>query len=259
MLANDDVTRFERAADRVASLSTEVDSLLAGEVRIGNLVLEQIVPVRELLIANADELKALARSMRSMNLLALNVLASANSMPLARGIGALGGMTSEAAEGVLSLERELTERFAGLGESLQSQAAVIAADVQRVEACRGELLEHRPNEAFRSSRRTQYDEVARLGQEARQLQQKTEALVQSLKFVDQGRELLGDLDVTIDLLLDLYPKSNTPFDLKAASAGYTMKQQHETHAKVSGDGNQDSGPLPEPAAGQELGENVELF
>ena len=259
MLADDEVTRFETAADRIASLSTEMDGLLGGEAKIGNLILAQIVPVRELLIANDDELKALARSMRSMKLLALNVLASAHKMPLARGIGALGTMTSDAAEGVLSLERELTERFAGLGESLQSQAAVITTQVQGVESCQVGLLEHRPNEAFRNSRRTQYVEVTRLSQEARQLQQKTEVLLQSLKFVDQGTALLGDLDGTINLLLGLYPESKTPFDLEAASLGYTMKQQHDAHAAMSGDGNQDSGPVPEPSAGQELGDNVELF
>jgi hypothetical protein len=102
-------------------------------------------------------------------------------------------------------------------------------------------------------------EVTRLGQEARQLQETTETLVQSLKFVHEGTELLGELERIIGLLLTLYPKSGKPFDLQAAAAGYTMWEQHEAHAMVSGETNDAHGRLTAPAAGENYGDNVELF
>jgi hypothetical protein len=60
------------------------------------------------------------------------------------------------------------------------------------------------------------------------------------------------------LLLTLYPKSQKPFDLDAASAGYTMREQHEVHAMVSG-APASGAPPPKPAEGQGYGANVELF
>ena len=119
-------------------------------------------------------------------------------------------------------------------------------------------MAHLPDDAFRNSRRIQYEEVHRLSQEASQLTQKTKALVQSLKFVDEGTELFGDLDQTLGLLLDLYPKSDTPFDLDAA-AGYTMREQHDAYAMISGEAAKTHRWLTEPAEGQALGDNVELF
>jgi hypothetical protein len=258
-LGGDEVTKFENVVDRIASLGSEVAGLLAGDLQIGNFVLAQIDPVGELLKANRNELEALAVSMRSMKRLALNVLVSANKIPSARGIGVLGALTSEAAETVLKLERELNERFTKLSASLQSQADVILKNVQVVELCRRGLVALRPDDSFRNSRRTEYGEVARLSQEAGQLQTKIEVLVQSLKFVDEGTRLLEELDVTLNLLLALYPKSDKPFDLDAASAGYTMREQHEAHAAVGGKAEKVHGKLTEPAEGQDYGENVELF
>jgi hypothetical protein len=83
--------------------------------------------------------------------------------------------------------------------------------------------------------------------------------VQSLEFVDEGTELLGNLDGTINFLLALYPKSEKPFDLDAASAGYTMQEQHDAHALASGGDAESQARPAEPAEGQEYGSNVELF
>lgn len=240
---DDEITRFEKATDHIAFLNSELDGLLAGGAKIGNLVVEAIVPVRELLSANRDDLETLARAMRSMNLLAFNVLISADRVPASRAIAALGAMTSEASESVLSLEKELTERFAGLGDALQSQAAAITASLERVESRRAELMDHRPDATFRNSRRLQRAEVTRLRQEARQLKEATEALVQSLKFVHEGTELLAELDGAIGLLLTLHPKSRKPFDLQAASAKYTMCEQREVHDMVTGETNDVHGKL----------------
>ena len=242
---DDEVTRFEEATDHIASLNSELDGLLAGGARIGNLVVNAIVPVRELLRANRDDLETLARAMRSMNLLAFNVLISADRIPSSRAIAALGAMTSEASESVLSLEKELTVRFAGLGDALQSQAAAIASGLEDVDSRRTELMDHRPDATFRNSRRLQRAEVTRLSQEARQLKEATEALVQSLKFVREGTRLLDELDRAIGLLLSLHPKSRKPFDLQAASAGYTMWEQREVHDMVSGETNEVHGRLTE--------------
>jgi hypothetical protein len=254
---DDEVKKFETAVDHLASLSAEVAGLLAGQVKIGNFVLAQVGPIRELLSAHSSELEALARSMKK---LAFNVLIGAEKMPSARGIGALGTWTSEAAERVLKLERELNEQCGRLGATLQSQAAAITTDMQGVESCWGGFMVHRSNDSLRNSRRIEYDEVTRLSQEAHRLQEKTETLVQSLRFVDEGIGLLGDLDVTLDFLLALYPKSEKPFDLDSASAGYTMQEQRDVHAMVSGEEAEDArAPLAEPAEGQEFGENIELF
>ena len=253
---DDEVEKFEAAVDRMASLSTEVAELLAGEEKMGTFVLTQIDPIRERLATNSRELEVVARSMKR---LALNVLIDAEKMPSARGIGVLGVWTSETAEGILELSRDQNEQFAQLGATLQAQATVIAADIQEVASCRGTLMAQRAIDSLRSSRRIEYAEFAGLSQDAAQLRTKTEKLVQSLEFVDEGIELLGNLDGTINFLLALYPKSEKPFDLDAASAGYTMQEQHDAHALVSGGDAESQARPAEPAEGQEYGSNVELF
>jgi hypothetical protein len=254
---DDEVKKFEEAVDRLASIGAGVAELLAGEMKIGNFVLRQIDPIRALLSAKSGELEALARSMKR---LALNVLIGADKMPSAPGIGVLGGWTSEAAERVLKLETELNDQFTRLGTTLQTQAVAIAANVQGVESCRGGLIVHRPDDSLRNSRRIEYVEVSRLSIKARQLQEKTEALLQSLKFVDEGTRLFQDLDDILDFLLDLYPKSEKPFDLNSASAGYTMQEQHDVHAMlVGGEARNDCAPPAAPVEGQDYGANVELF
>ena len=81
------VEGFEDAVDRLASLSAEVAALLAGEAKMGNFVVTQIDPIREMLNANSRELEVVARSMKR---LALNVLVDAHKIPSARGLGVLG-------------------------------------------------------------------------------------------------------------------------------------------------------------------------
>jgi len=258
--AEDQVKMFEKAVDRLASLSAGVAELLDGETKIGQLVLTQIEPIGELLRANSVELAALARSMKRLKRLALNVLVSADKMPSAQGIGVLSSWTSEAAERALKLANELDEQFAQLGTTLQSKAAGIIADVQTIEACRDGLLMPRADDKLRNSRRIEFDEVGHLGKKARQLQEKTEGLLQSLKFVDEGSSLLGELDALLDFLLTLYPKPQKPLDLDAAAAGYTMQEQHAVHATVMGGLEQIAhGRLTEPVEGQDYGANVELF
>jgi len=256
---DDDVTRFERATDYIVSLNRELDQLLEDGSKIGYLVVEAIIPVRELLSANRDELENLARTMRSMKLLALNVLISAGRMPSSKALGALGTVTSDASASVLTLERELTGRFARLGEALQSQAAGISDAVQVVESYRTGLKNHRPDEDFRNSRRLQRAQVTQLGHEARDLRKTAEDLLRSLQFADQGAELLGELDETIHLLLTLHPKATKPFDLHAAAAGYTMSEQHEAHAILVGGMKPVPARLTQPAEGEDFGDNVELF
>jgi hypothetical protein len=250
------VEGFEEAVDRLAALSAEVAALLAGEAKMGNFVLTQIDPIREMLTANSRELEVVARSMKR---LALNVLVDAHKIPSAPGLGVLGVWTSEASDDVLKLARDQNDQFSQLGATLQSQAGVITADVQKVESCRSALMAETVTDSLRNSRRTEFAVVSRLCQEAVQLQKKTETLLRSLKFVDEARGLLDDLDVTIELLLTLYPKSDRPFDLDAASAGYTMQEQHDVHALVSGGEADNRAPLTKPAEGQDYGANVELF
>jgi DNA repair exonuclease SbcCD ATPase subunit len=256
---DDDVSRFERATDHIISLNSELDALLEQGAQIGYLVMAAVVPIRELLSANREELENLARTMRSMKLLALNVMISAGRMPSSKALGALGTQTSEGSASVLALERELTGRFAKLSDALQSQAAAIHDAVDAVEVYREGLKSHRPDEDFRNSRRGQRAEVTKLAEEARRLQKAAEALVQSLKFVDEGTGLLAELDETIDVLLSLYPKSEKPFGIEAHSAGYTMLEQHEAHAMLSGGTRPVVERLTVPAEGQEYGDNVELF
>ena len=254
--SDDRVVGFEEAIDRLASLSAEIAALLAGEVKMGTFVITQIDPIREMLNANSRELEVVARSMKR---LALNVLVDAHKIPSARGLGVLGVWTSEVSDDVLKLATDQNEQFAQLGATLQSQVGVIIADVQKVESCRAALMAETVTDSLRSSRRTEHVAISHLCQEAVQLQEKTETLLRSLKFVDEGRELLDDLDVTIELLLTLYPKSDKPFDLDAASAGYTMQEQHDVHALVSGEKAETGAPLAKAAEGQDYGANVELF
>jgi hypothetical protein len=181
-------------------------------------------------------------------------------MPTALGIGVLGAWTSEASERVLSLAKELNAQFTQLGSSLQSQASAIAADVEGIEATRGGLLMPRADDKLRNSRRIEFDEVTRLNEKARQLQVKTQRVLQSLRFVEEGTKLLEDLDAILDFLLALYPKPEKPLDLEAASAGYTMQAQHAVHATVfGGEETKVLGRVTEPAEGQDYGANVELF
>jgi len=160
---------------------------------------------------------------------------------------------------VLKLASNQNEQFAQLGTTLQSQASGMVAEVQKVESCRVALMTQTVTASLRNSRRTEYVVVSRLCQEAVQLQRKTEGLLRSLKFVDEARGLLDDLDGSIELLLTLYPPSEKRFDLDAASAGYTMQEQHDVHALVCGGEAENRAPLPEGAEGQEYGANVELF
>jgi hypothetical protein len=256
-LASSDVQvrEFEKAVDRLTSLNAEVAGLLAGEAKMGNFVVSQIDPIRELLNANSHELEIVAASMQ---VLALNVLIDMKKMTKIRSLGVLGVWTWDVAATVLDLAGDQNKQFVQLGESLRSQAAAISAEVREIESCHAALITQRSNDALRNSRRTEYEAVTGLCQEAGQLQEKTQVLVQSLKFVDEGREILGDLDATIDILLALYPKSDKPFDLDAASAGYTMQEQHDAHALVGGEAENHARPT-EPAEGQEYGANVELF
>jgi hypothetical protein len=250
------VAGFEEAVDHLGSLSAEVAGLLAGEAKVGNFVVTQIDPIREMLNANSRELEVVSRSMKR---LALNVLVDAHKIPSAQGLGVLGVWTAEASDDVLKLASDQNERFAQLGTTLQSQAGVIVADVQKVESCRVALMAQPVTDSLRSSRRTEYIVVSRLCGEAGQLQKKTEVLLQSLQFVDEARRLLDELDLSIGLLLTLYPKSDKPFDLNAASAGYTMQEQHDAHALVAGGAAETLASLSRPGEGQEYGANVELF
>jgi hypothetical protein len=253
----DQAAGFEAAVDLLASLGNEVGELLQGEAGIANFVLGQVDPIRDLLSVNSGELETLARSMKR---LALNVMIGAEKVPGARGIDVLGAWTSEAAERVLKLARGLNEQFAELGDGLRSQAAGIATNLQTVESCHAGLGAHRPDDALRGSRRIAYDEVDRLCREALHLKGTVEALVQSMKFADEGTMLLGDLDGILGLLLEIYPKPEQPFDADAAAAGYTMREQHEVHAKIFG-GAAEAGyaRLGEASEGEEYGDNVELF
>jgi hypothetical protein len=225
---------------------------------MGNFVLTQIDPIRDLLNAKSGELEALARSMKR---LALNVLIGAEHMPEAKGIDVLGAWTSEAAERVLKLARELNSQFALLGDKLQSLVAGLAGDVAGVATCREGLAVPRFDEVLRSSRRTGYAEVARLSGDARALKGKTESLVQSLKFVDEGTELMEGLDAVLASLLDLYPKPKKAFDERAAAAGYTMREQHEVHDAAFGGGPGPAGyaRIAAAAEGDDYGDNIELF
>jgi hypothetical protein len=251
-----DLEQFEEGVTRLASLSAEVGGLLEGEATMGKFVIAEIEPIREMLSAKSRELETVAGSMKR---LALNVLVDADKIPSARGLGVLGVWTSEVAEDVLQLARDQNKQFVQLGATLQAESAVIAAAVLLVESCRGVLTAQKATDALRDSRRTECDAVNRLCREASHLQERTETLLRSLKFVDEARGLLADLEVTIDLLLSLYPKSEKPFDLDAASAGYTMREQHEVHVMVSGGETENAERLPKPASGQDYGANVELF
>jgi len=251
-----DLEQFEEGVTRLAALSAEVGGLLEGETQMGNFVMAEIDPIREMLSAKSRELETVAGSMKR---LALNVLVDADKIPSARGLGVLGVWTSEVAEDVLRLARDQNKEFNELGATLQAQNGVIAAAVLLVESCQGVLTAQKATEALRNSRRAECDVVNGLCREAGKLQERTEALLGSVKFVDEARGLLADLEVTIDLLLTLYPKSEKPFDLDAASAGYTMQEQHDVHAVVSGGEAEIGERLPKPVSGQDYGANVELF
>jgi len=258
--AENEVDRFEQAVDQLSALSSGVARLLAGEMTIGRLILTQIEPIGELLHRDSAGLEALARSMKRLKKLALNVLVSADKMPSAQGIRVLSAWTSEAAERSLKLAKVLDQQFGQLDATLQSKSAAIAADVQMVESCRRGLLMPRSDDNLRKSRRMEYEEIRRLNQKAAQLQDRTVDLLQSLRFVDEGTRLLESLDAILCSLLTQYPKPEKPLDMRASAVGYTMKEQHAVHANVFG-GEEDGthGRLTDPVEGEDYGANVELF
>jgi hypothetical protein len=254
---HDGVAKFEKAVDHLTSLSTEVAELLEGEMEVGRYVLTQIRPIQELLSARSRELEVQALAMK---ILALNVLIGAGNMPGAKVIDVLGARTSEEAESVLQLATRLNRQFVQVGTALQSQIASIGADVQTADSCRSTLIAQRPSDALRTSRRVGYEEVAHLSKQALHLQEETESLVRSLNFADEGSVLLGQLDAILETLLELYPKPERPFDLDAASAGYTMREQHEVHAmSLGGESANVYARLTDTVEGENYGDNVELF
>src|SRR3984957_12392636 len=258
--AENEVDKFEQAVDQLSSLSAGVARLLAGEMTIGRLFLTQIEPIGELLQRDSAGLEALARSMKRLKKLALNVLVSADKMPSAQGIRVLSAWTSEAAERSLRLARALDQQFVQLDKTLQSKSAEIMADVQTVEKCRRGLLMPRSDDNLRKSRRIEYEEIRRLNQKASELQERTTILLQSLRFVDEGSRLMESLDAVIGSLLSLYPKPEKPLDLKAVAASYFMKEQHAIQASVFGvEEEANHGRLSEAAEGEDYGANVELF
>jgi hypothetical protein len=258
--AENEVDKFEQAVDQLSSLSAGVARLLAGEMTIGRLILTQIEPIGELLQRDSAGLEALARSMKRLKKLALNVLVSADKMPSAQGIRVLSAWTSEAAERSLRLARALDQQFVQLDKALQSKSAEIMADVQTVEKCRRGLLMPRSDDNLRKSRRLEYEEIRRLNQKASELQERTTILLQSLRFVDEGSRLMESLDAVIGSLLSLYPKPEKPLDLKAVAASYFMKEQHAIQASVFGvEEEANHGRLSEAAEGEDYGANVELF
>jgi hypothetical protein len=261
--AENRVDKFEQAVDQLSSLGNGVARLLAGEMTIGRLLLTQIDPIGELLHHDSAGLEALARSMKRLKKLALNVLVSADKMPSAQGIRVLSAWTSEAAERSLKLAKTLDQQFIQLDTTLQSKSAEITADVQTVETCRRGLLIPRSDDNLRKSRRIEYEEIRRLNTRAAELQERTFGLLQSLRFVDEGSRLLDSLDAIVGSLLAIYPKPEKPLDPRALAAGYTMREQHAAHAAVFGgevaEENKTRGRLTDPVEGEDYGANVELF
>ena len=248
--------KFEEAVDHLASLSADVAGLLQGEAKIGHYVVSQIDPIREMLNANSRELEKVAGAMK---LLALNVQCAASKIPSAKGVSVLGVWTANASEDILHLATHQNEQFSRLRAALEAQVGRMAADTKKVESCLDSFAAQKATDALRHARRKEYDSVGHLSLEASQLRNTTEALMQSLKFVDEGIGLLRCLDGTIDCLLAIYPKAEKPFDIDSASAGYTMQQQHDTHDLLFGNGAEASAPMGKPAEAQEYGDNIELF
>jgi hypothetical protein len=195
-----------------------------------------------------------------MKILALNVSVGAGNMPESKVIDVLGARTSEQAAAVLQMARALNEQFAQVGTQLQIQIAVSTADVELACESRGRLIAQRPDDTMRASRRIGNDEVASLSKKSQELQRGTEALVQTLTFVVEGSELLEQLDETLQVLIRLYPEPEQPFDMQALTDGYTMREQHEVHAAISGtEIGTGYARLSEAAEGDDYGDNVELF
>jgi hypothetical protein len=253
---DEDVSNFENSADRLGALSAEVVNLLAEDTKMGVFVTGQIGPIRELLGANSLELEVVAGAMKR---LAFNVLIDAKKMPSASGIGVLGGWTAEVSEGILAQSTNLNQQFVQLAAKLHSLLEAIALDAESVELSRSTVIARPVTPHLRNSRRTQYNEIKRLCEGASQLHTTTRTLVGSLKFIDEGTKPLGDLDAVLGLLVTLYPKSEKPFDIDSASAGYTSQEQHDVHALASGGPMENDPSRTEPTAGHELGANVELF
>jgi len=251
------VERFEKAVDQLASLNTEVSELLAEQIEIGRFVLIQLEPIQELLSTSSRELEAQAHAMK---ILALNVSVGAGNMPESKVIDVLGARTSEQAEAVLHLATALNEQFAQVGAQLRTEIATSKADVELACASRSGLRAQRPDAAMRASRRIGNDEVASLSRKSQELQRETEALVQTLTFVAEGSELLEQLDATLEVLIGLYPEPEQPFDMHALTDGYTMREQHQVHASISGvEISASYARLSEAVEGDDYGDNVELF
>ena len=172
----------------------------------------------------------------------------------------LGARTSEQAEAVLHLATALNEQFAQVGAQLRTEIATSKADVELACASRSGLRAQRPDAAMRASRRIGNDEVASLSRKSQELQRETEALVQTLTFVAEGSELLEQLDATLEVLIGLYPEPEQPFDMHALTDGYTMREQHQVHASISGvEISASYARLSEAVEGDDYGDNVELF
>jgi len=251
------VERFENAVDQLTSLNTEVSELLAEQIEIGRFVLTQLEPIQEVLSASSRELEVQAQAMK---ILALNVSVGAGNMPESKVIDVLGAKTSEQADAVLDLATALNKQFAQVGVQLHTEIAMSKADVELACASRNSLIAERPDAATRASRRIGNDEVASLSRSSQELQRETEALVQTLTFVQEGSELLEQLDGILETLLDLYPKSEGSFDMHNLTDGYTMREQHEVHAAISGlEMTTGYARLSEAVNGEDYGDNVELF
>lgn len=250
-------TDFEIAVDRIAALRGEIDQLMTREIHIGRLVVGHIVPISELLSARGGELEILARSMK---MLALNVLIGAGQMSESGVVAALGAYTSEAAGKVLEISKQLNEEFAELGTALRARTQTIGSDIQVIEASLHELLNDRSEDVFRTSRKSAYNEMGRLRIEASGLSVRTEDLLKSLKFVDEGRELFSELDAILASLLASYPDAEQESENAAAGTGYVMQAQHDVHLVASGGvASTVFARITEAALGDDYGDNVELF
>jgi hypothetical protein len=242
---------FIEAVDHMASLVFDVTGLLSGEYTFGAFVLMQVEPIGAILNTRSGEIEALARAMKR---LALNVLVNAESTHDAKAINVLGNWTSEVAESVLALTTKLNGRYVALAEELQAQVAEIRAKVSLVESAHAAAEARWPEE---SQPAVAYEEFCRLGREAREIRRTTEELVRSLRFADEGRDLLERFDAICASLLTLYPKPTRPFDAEAE--GYTMREQHQIHAAVFGGAEISGYERLGDGGGAEYGENVELF
>jgi len=175
-------------------------------------------------------------------------------------IDVLGAKTSEQADAVLGLATALNKQFTQVGVQLRTEIATSKADVELACASRSSLIAERPDTAIRASRRLGNDEVVSLGTRSQELQQETAALVETLTFAQEGSDLLEQLDGILETLINLYPKSEGSLDMHSLTDGYTMREQHEVHAAISGlEMTTGYARLSETENGEDYGDNVELF